>query len=118
MTAPEPLAAMDRLLEEYTDAEVAEQLNQLGYRTFDGLLFQSIHIYQLRRHHRIPDRYTRLRAKGMLTAKELASRYGVSAQVIWRRYHQGHIVGVRYNERGSCLFLPPDEEQHVITALK
>ncbi len=118
LTAPETLAAMDRLLEEYTDAEVAEQLNQLGYRTFDSLLFQSIHIYQLRRHHRIPDRYTRLRAKGMRTAKELASRYGVSAQVIWRRYHQGHIVGVRYNERGSCLFLPPDEEQQVITALK
>src|SRR5437763_8532156 len=78
LTAPETLAAMDRLLEEYTDAAVAEQLNQQGYRTFDGLLFQSIHIYQLRRHHRIPDRYTRLRAQGMLTAEELAGRYGVS----------------------------------------
>jgi DNA invertase Pin-like site-specific DNA recombinase len=118
LTAPETLAAMDRLLEEYTDAEVAERLNQRGYRTFDGLLFQSIHIYQLRRHHGIPDRYTRLRAQGMLTAEELASRYGVSAQVIWRRYHQGRIVGVRYNERGSCLFLPPDEEQQTRTALK
>ena len=51
LTAPETLAEMDRLLEEHTDAEVAEQLNQRGYRTFDGLLFQSIHVYQLRRHH-------------------------------------------------------------------
>jgi hypothetical protein len=72
LTAPETLAAMDRLLEEYTDTEVAERLNQRGYRTFDGLLFQSIHVYQLRRHHGIPDRYTRLRAQGMLTAEELA----------------------------------------------
>ena len=39
---------MDRLLEEYTDAEVAEQLNQHGYRTFVGLRFQSTHVYQLR----------------------------------------------------------------------
>jgi hypothetical protein len=109
LTAPETLAAMDRLLEEYTDAEVAEQLNQQGYRTFDGLPFQSIHVYQLRRHHGIPGRYARLRAQGMLTAEELASQYGVSAQVIWRRYHRSHIVGVRYNDRGSCLFLPPDE---------
>lgn len=31
LTAPEILAAMDRLLEEYTDAGVAEQLNQQGY---------------------------------------------------------------------------------------
>ena len=109
LTAPEILAAMDRLLEEYTDAEVAEQLNQQGYRTFDGLLFQSIHVYQLRRHHRILDRYARLRTQGMLTAEELGRKLGVSAQVIWRRYHQGRIVGVRYNDRGSCLFLPLEE---------
>jgi hypothetical protein len=106
---------MDRLLEQYTDAEVAEQLNQRGYRTFVGLPFQSIHVYQLRRHHGIAGRYARLRAQGMLTADELAQNLGVSAQVIWRRYHQGRIVGMRYNDRGSCLFLPPDEEQQAMT---
>lgn len=111
LTAPETLAEMDRLLEEHTDAEVAEQLNQQGYRTFDGLLFQSIHVYQLRRHHGIPDRYTRLRDQGMLTAEELARSLGVSAQVIWRRYHQGRLVGVRYNDRGSCLFSLLQENQ-------
>ncbi len=106
-----------RLLEEYTDTEVAERLNQQGYRTFDGLPFQSIHVYQLRRHHGIPDRYARLRAQGMLTAEELASHNGVSAQVIWRRYHQGRIAGVRYNDRGSCLFLPPGKEQQAMATL-
>jgi hypothetical protein len=88
LTAPETLVAIDGLLEEYTDAEVAEQLHQQGYRTFDGLLFQSMHVSQLRRHHHIPDRYTRLRAQGMLTAEELGRNLGVSAQVMWRRYHQ------------------------------
>ena len=78
LTAPETLAEMDRLLEKYTDAEVAEQLNQRGYGTFDGLLFQSIHVYQLRRHHGISDRYVRLRTRGMLTAEELAKSLGVS----------------------------------------
>ena len=111
LTVPETLAAMDRLLNEYTDAEVAEQLNQQGYRTFVGLPFQSIHVYQLRRQHGIPGRYARLRAQGMLTAEELAHNVGVSAQVIWRRYHQGRIVGERYNDRGSCLFSPPQENQ-------
>jgi DNA invertase Pin-like site-specific DNA recombinase len=106
LTAPSTLAAMDRLLEEYTDAEVAEQLNAQGYRTFDGLLFQSTHVYQLRRHHGLADRYARLRAQGMLTAEELAPSYGVTAQTIWRWYRQGRIAGARYNDRGSCLFLP------------
>jgi hypothetical protein len=111
LTAPETLAAIDRLLNEYTDAQVAEQLNQQGYRTFDGLLFQSIHVYQLRRHHGLADRYARLRTLGMLTAEELAQRHGVSAQTIWRWYRQGRIAGVCYNDRGSCLFSPPQEEQ-------
>jgi hypothetical protein len=88
LTAPETLAALDRLLDEYTDAQAAERLNQQGYRTFDGLLFQSMQVSQLRRHHGFPDRYARLRAQGMLTAEELAPCYGVSAQTIWRWYRQ------------------------------
>ena len=118
LTAPETLAAMDRLLEEYTDAEVAEQLNEQGYRTFDGLLFESIHVYQLRRHHGLADRYTRLRAQGMLTAEELAQRHGVSAQTIWRWYRQGRIVGICYNDRRSCLFPPLEVDQQRPTVLK
>src|SRR5262249_44210953 len=103
LTAPETLAAIDRLLDASTDAQVAEQLNQQGYRTFEGLFFQSIHVSQLRRHHGLPNRYARLRAQGLLTAEELAHVHGVSAQTIWRWYHQGGIAGVRYNDRGSCL---------------
>lgn len=110
-TPPETLAAMDHLLDEYTDAQVAEQLNQQGYRTFEGLLFQSVHVYQLRRAHRLADRYTRLRAQGMLTAGEIAQAHGVSAQTIWHWYRQGRIVGMRYNDRGSCLFPPFQEGQ-------
>lgn len=85
LTAPETLAALDRLLDAHTDAQAAEHLNQQGYRTFDGLLFQSMHVSQLRRPHGLPDRYARLRSQGMLTAEELARFYGVSAQTIWRR---------------------------------
>ena len=111
LTAPETLAAIDRLLDEYTDAQVAAQLNQQGYRTFDGLPFQSTHVYQLRRHHGLLDRYARLRARGLLTAEELAQRHGVTAQTIWRWYRQGRVAGVCYNDRGSCLFSPPQEGQ-------
>ncbi len=111
LTAPSTLEAIDHLLDEYTDAQVAEQLNQRGYRTFDGLLFQSLHVSQLRRHHGLLDRYARLRAQGMLTADELAHRHGVTAQTIWRWYRQGRIVGMCYNDRGSCLFPPQEVDQ-------
>lgn len=105
-TPPDTLAAMDRFLNEYTDAEVAEQLNLQGFRTFEGLPFHGTHVYQLRRHHGLLDRYTRLRTQGLLTAEELAQSYGVTSQTIWRWYRQGRIIGMRYNDRGSSLFLP------------
>jgi len=111
-TSPETLAAIDRLLDTSTDAQVAEQLNHQGYRTFEGLLFQSLHVSPLRRDHGLTDRYTRLRARGMLTAEETAHAHGVSAQTIWHWYRQGRIVGVRYTDRGSCLFPPFQEGQH------
>ena len=113
LTAPETLAAIDRLLDEYTDAQVAEQLNHQGYRTFDGLLFHSMHVSQLRRHHGLADRYARLRDQGLLTAEELAHHHGVTAQTIYRWYRQGRVAGVCYNDRGSCLFFPPQEDQQL-----
>jgi len=117
LTAPSTLEAIDRLLNEYTDAQVAERLNQQGYRTFDGLLFESMHVCQLRRHHGLPDRYARLRAQGMLTAEELASCHGVTAQTIWRWYRQGRIVGICYNDRRSSLFPPQEVDQQRPTEL-
>ena len=114
LTPPDTLAAMDRFLNEHTDAEVAEQLNQQGFRTFEGLPFHSTHVYQLRRHHGLPDRYTRLRTQGLLSANELADAYGVTAQTIWRWYRQGSIIGMRYNDRGSSLF-PPKASQPLLT---
>jgi len=57
-------------------------------------------------------------AQGMLTADELAHRYGVTAQTIWRWYRQGRIVGICYNDRRSCLFPPQEVDQRRPTELK
>ena len=107
LTPADTLAEIDRLLEHYTDAEVAEQLNAVGRHTFVGLPFAANHVSQLRRKHGLPDRFTRFRAAGLLTAEELAVHLGVTAQTIWHWYHRDLIQGVRYNDRGSCLFVLP-----------
>jgi len=108
LTPSETLAALDRLLDTSTDAEVADQLNAEGYRTFAGLPFQATHVSQLRRAHGLKDRFTRLREAGLRTAEEVAAHLGVTAQTIWHWYHRGWITGVRYNDRGTCLFVPPE----------
>jgi DNA invertase Pin-like site-specific DNA recombinase len=108
LTPTETLAAIDQLLDTSTDAEVAVQLNAQGYRTFVGLPFQATHVSQLRRVHGLKDRLTRLRDAGMRTAAEVAARLGVSEPTIWRWYRRGWIAGARYNDRGTCVFVPPE----------
>jgi Homeodomain-like domain len=107
-TPAETLAAIDQLLDTHTDAEVAAQLNARGYHSFAGLPFQATHVSQLRRAHGLKDRCTRLRDAGMRTAAEVAAHLGVSEQTVWRWYHRGWIMGARYNDRGTCVFVPPE----------
>jgi hypothetical protein len=108
LTPSETLAVIDRLLNTATDAEVAAQPNAQGYHTFAGLPFQAMHVSQLRRAHGLKDRWTRLRDAGMQTAAEIATRFVVTEQTVWHWYHRGWITGVRYNDRGTCLFVPPE----------
>jgi DNA invertase Pin-like site-specific DNA recombinase len=108
LTPPDTLAAIDRLLDTSTDAEVAVQLNAQEYRTFAGLPFQAMHVSQLRRAHGLRDRLTRLRDAGMRTAAEVAARLGVSESTVWHWYHRGWITGARHNDRGTCVFVPPE----------
>jgi hypothetical protein len=107
LTAPQTLEVMQQLLHDLTDAQTAEQLNALGYRTFTGLPFQAAHVAQLRRHHGLTGRYMTLREQGWLTAAEIAEQCGISVARVWRRYHQGRLVGALYNDRGTCLFTFP-----------
>jgi DNA invertase Pin-like site-specific DNA recombinase len=76
LTPAETLAAIDQVLDTYTDAEVAVQLNAQGHRTFAGLPFQATHVSQLRRAHGLKDRWTRLRKMGLRTAEEVAAPLG------------------------------------------
>jgi hypothetical protein len=76
---------MQQLLHDVTDAQTAEQLNALGYRTCTGVPFHAAHVAQLRRQHGVTDRYTTVREQGWLTATEIAKQCGISVSRVWRR---------------------------------
>ena len=54
-SSPELLALIDQLLSDFTDAEVAEQLNQRGWRTYEGKPFSAARVVSLRRYHQLKD---------------------------------------------------------------
>jgi len=109
-TPPEVVRAVDVLLEQHTDSQIAERLNAQGLRSGTGMAFHARIVMQIRREYGLECRYDRLRRRGLLTAEELAERLQVECQTIlgWRR--RGLLQAHRYNDKGQYLYeLPGDE---------
>ena len=107
-TDPAVVAEIDHLLDAYTDAEVAGRLNAAGRRSYDGKPFHALIVASIRTNHHLPDRFARLRARGLLTAKEMAARLGVCADTVERWRGQGLLRAERSNDRGERLYHSPD----------
>jgi DNA invertase Pin-like site-specific DNA recombinase len=108
-SAPQVIELIDQLLDELTDAEVAEQLNQRGWRTYGGKLFHARRVLSLRRDYHLKDHGTRLRERGLLSAEEAAKAYGVCQQTIMSWGRAGLLPMYRTNDHGIAVFPPPDE---------
>jgi DNA invertase Pin-like site-specific DNA recombinase len=111
-TSPEVLAAIDRLLDEYTEGQIATELNRRGLRTGGGVPFTTLLVGNIRRIYRLKTRYDRLREVGMLTVSEVARKLGVAADTvkIWRR--KGLVRAYPYNEN-QHLYEPIGEDAPV-----
>jgi DNA invertase Pin-like site-specific DNA recombinase len=107
-TRPEVLATLDRLLEDHPDAQAAAALNAAGHRSGEGKPFTGRIVLELRRSHHLPSHADRLRARGLLTLAETASRLGVHTSTIkaWRR--AGLLTAHQANDKNIPLFDPPD----------
>jgi len=107
-TKPEALALLDRLLDDHTDGQTAAALNAAGHRSGEGKPFTSRIVLDLRQAHHLPSHGDRLRARGLLTMTETASRLGVHISTIkaWRR--AGLLTARKANDRNVPLFDPPD----------
>ena len=63
-TSREVVAAVDTLLDHHTDAQIAVLLNERGYQSGTGNVFQPVTVYRIRREYELRSRYDRLRAAG------------------------------------------------------
>lgn len=105
-TNPQVLEAIDRLLDDFTESQVADHLNQQGLRSGMGSSFCGRLVGQIRRAHRIVSRYDRLRKAGMLTQVEIAKAIGIHPSTVRKWQHRGLLVAHTYNDKKECLYEP------------
>lgn len=101
---------IDRLIDTYTDKEIADLLNERGVRTIVTTPWTPARIGRLRHIYRLTDRRTRLLAQGLLSPEDVATRYGVAVSTvhIWRR--RGLLRAHPVNDRGDFLHeIPPED---------
>ncbi len=113
-TSDEVVAEVDRLMNDHTDGEIAAILNQRGYRTGHGHAFDPISVKVVRDNYALKSRHDRLRERGLLTALEIADRFGVSDTTVYRWHKAGLLRAHAYSDRPRYLYEildPPPTEQ-------
>jgi DNA invertase Pin-like site-specific DNA recombinase len=94
---PELVAEVDRLLDKHCDREIAELLNHLGRKTWEGKPFNLKKIACIRSAYKLPSRHERLRRHGLLTTREIAQRFDVSETAVHRWGREG-LITRRYTD--------------------
>lgn len=112
-TPPAVVDVIDRLLDQYTDREIAAILNQQGLRSGKGGSFDRRRVLEVRLSYGLLNRFTRLRAAGMLTLQEMATRLGVCTATVkeWRRH--GLLPAQAYSDKPEHLYEPPGQDTPV-----
>ncbi len=108
-SSPELIVLIDQLLEDFTDAEVAEQLNERGWRTYEGNPFSAARVVSLRCYHRLKTHGSRLTERGLLSIEEAVLAYGVCRETLMAWGRAGLVPMYRINDQGTAVFPPPDE---------
>jgi len=114
-THTDTLAVLDRLLDTHTDAQTAEALNDAGHRSGEGKPFTARIVLDARRSNNLPSHADRLRAKGLLTNTEIATRLGVHPSTVKSWTRAGILHSHKANDKNERLYQPPTPEDPSLT---
>jgi len=99
---------IDRLLDEQTEAQIADAFNHRGWHTSSGQPFTPITVHRLRRNHRLRSRPQRLLNQGWLSAKQIACQIGCQPNLVKHWRQQGLLQGIRLNDKEEYLYQKPN----------
>jgi len=109
-TSAQVVAAVDRLLDEHTDKDIASILNERGMRSGEGRALHRLMVRRIRVAYGLKSRHDRLREAGYLTGKEIAAQLGIAVATVkgWRA--QGWLQAAAYDDKPNYLYAPLGED--------
>lgn len=99
------LKEVDRLLDYYSDDQVAEILNKQGFKSGEGHAFTTRRIMLIRMAYGLKSRYERLRKAGMLNHQEMAAILGICTKTVSEWQQLGLLKAHRYGKKKGPLYL-------------
>lgn len=108
------VAEADALLAEHTDGEVAALLNERGYTTGAGAVFDSAAVAWLRQTYGVASLKERLLAAGGLRGVDLAARLGLNADQLRYMARKGQLEARVCNDKGERIYAPLSEQPEPI----
>jgi len=112
-TNPGIIALIDNLLDNHIFSEIAEILNDQGYRPGSvtrrdqrNARFTTKRVTYLVREYKLRSRYDQLRDRGMLTKKEAAAHLNIHEHTLARWAEQGLVTSHAYNGHYYLYELP------------
>ena len=107
------VAEVDRLLDDYTQGQIAAILSHKGMHTVDGKPLTRMNIRYIQETYGLVSRYDRLRSRGMLTMAEMGERLNVAPLTVKCWNQAGFLMSHPYNDKNECLFEPPGDNAPV-----
>ena len=109
-TPPEIVEEIDRLLDDYTDGEIASILNERGLTSGCGNDFHARRVQKTRRAYRLKSRYTRLHERGWLNLGEVSEKLSVCGSTVKKRRAQARLGlrSIKVDDTGQYMYENPD----------
>jgi hypothetical protein len=112
-TQPGIVDLVDKLLDKNIYSEIAELLNQQGYRPGGSArrgrhdtCFTALRVAYLVQRYGLRSRYDRLRDRGMLTKREAAARLDIHESTLFRWAEHGLVTSHAYNAHYHLYEIP------------
>ena len=108
-TSPHVVAAIDKLLDDYPDYKLAEILTEQGMTSGTGQLISPVRVKRIRMAYRLQSRWSRLRQQGKLSAREFATKLGISVDKV-RRCRENRLIMAHEFKKDNYLYNAPEPD--------